>query len=170
VQTVDKEVWGERDKSTKSRHPGKEGIIPFTDGCNLSQFYRELRISLKRFTSGHFIIRYPRPITLGAAFKSWCHDFKTVLMQLQLDAGIPRFSQHHYTPWSKVIFEKLVKKLHYLYGTQIFITAFTTDTENDLQPLESCLQLSTLFMIHFNITLPSTPWSPMPSLLSKFSD
>jgi hypothetical protein len=74
------------------------------------------------------------------------------------------YSILHCIPWS-IVLEKLtgsqlVKKFPALYGTRIFITAFTSAPKLPLswaRPIQSKSTPSHFLKIHLNIILPSTP-------------
>ena len=71
------------------------------------------------------------------------------------------------TPWSKALLEKLtgsqfIKKIPAFYGTWRFITSFTSARRLSLSWSKSIqfMSLPSHFLrIHFNIIIPSKPWS-----------
>ena len=120
---------------------------------------------------------------IGGWFRVRCRIFlasrckfgivKRLIIILRISDGF--CSMELLTPWSRVLFEKLTvpqlaKKFPTIYGTQNFITTFTTVRTSpypEPEQFSPCPQ-SHFPKIHFDIIPPSTPGSSKWSLPLRF--
>ena len=98
---------------------------------------------------------------------------ENVLIQNWLRGPVVCMKFTDVTPWCRVFLEKLtglqlVKKFPAFYGTQRFITAFTSFRHPSLSWASPIQSTTHLLQIHLNIIHPSTPRSPQRSLPLRF--